>query len=365
MIGLALSGGGSRAMAFHLGCFRALEDLGLLEKVAVLSTISGGSVFGAYYAYSPDIRFDEFDRQMQTLLLEGLQGQLVVSALMPQNLARGGFGVTRRGLHRLARWGRGQKELPVRSFSRTELFAQVLQRRLFGNLALEAPTKSKLEVIIGACDLRTGTAFRFSAKAVGSWRLGRTVDVSHPVAFAVAASAAYPIFLPALDRVWEFDKDGLRRKRRVLLSDGGVYDNLGIAVLEPGRSAEFSLHTYQCKYLIACSAGEGQESGLDLPDTFLPRVEKSFNIVHRRVQDAAMSRLHALKESGQLEGFAMPYLGQQDARLPVPLAGLIPRTEVMNYPTNFAAMPRAWLDKVALRGEQLTRSLVTHYLSEL
>ena len=53
MIGLALSGGGSRAMAFHLGCFRALEDLGLLEKDGVLSTISGGSVFGAYYAYSP------------------------------------------------------------------------------------------------------------------------------------------------------------------------------------------------------------------------------------------------------------------------------------------------------------------------
>ena len=28
MIGLALSGGGSRAMAFHLGCLRALNDMG-------------------------------------------------------------------------------------------------------------------------------------------------------------------------------------------------------------------------------------------------------------------------------------------------------------------------------------------------
>src|SRR3546814_1286445 len=36
-IGLALSGGGSRAIAFHLGCLRALHDRGVLPKVSVLS----------------------------------------------------------------------------------------------------------------------------------------------------------------------------------------------------------------------------------------------------------------------------------------------------------------------------------------
>src|SRR5260370_23092103 len=48
-IGLALSGGGSRAIAFHLGCLRALSRLGLLDRVAILSTVSGGSVIGAYF----------------------------------------------------------------------------------------------------------------------------------------------------------------------------------------------------------------------------------------------------------------------------------------------------------------------------
>jgi hypothetical protein len=33
MIGLALSGGGSRAIAFHLGCLRALQERGVLQKV--------------------------------------------------------------------------------------------------------------------------------------------------------------------------------------------------------------------------------------------------------------------------------------------------------------------------------------------
>ena len=49
-IGLALSGGGSRAIAFHLGCLRALHDLGILNRVQILSTVSGGSVIGALYA---------------------------------------------------------------------------------------------------------------------------------------------------------------------------------------------------------------------------------------------------------------------------------------------------------------------------
>ena len=41
-VGLTLSGGGSRAIAFHLGCLRALHDLGILPQVQVISTVSGG-----------------------------------------------------------------------------------------------------------------------------------------------------------------------------------------------------------------------------------------------------------------------------------------------------------------------------------
>ena len=41
-IGLALSGGGSRAIAFHLGCLRALDDLGLRDSLQVISSVSGG-----------------------------------------------------------------------------------------------------------------------------------------------------------------------------------------------------------------------------------------------------------------------------------------------------------------------------------
>jgi NTE family protein len=39
-IGLALSGGGYRAAAYHLGTFRALNRLGILDKVDVISSVS-------------------------------------------------------------------------------------------------------------------------------------------------------------------------------------------------------------------------------------------------------------------------------------------------------------------------------------
>ena len=55
-IAISLSGGGARAMAFHLGCLRALHTAGLLERADVLSCVSGGSVIGAIYVTHDGVR---------------------------------------------------------------------------------------------------------------------------------------------------------------------------------------------------------------------------------------------------------------------------------------------------------------------
>jgi NTE family protein len=70
-IGLALSGGGARAMAFHLGCLRALHELGVLERVSLLSTVSGGSVIGAMYVASNE-SFPAFESRVRAILARGL-----------------------------------------------------------------------------------------------------------------------------------------------------------------------------------------------------------------------------------------------------------------------------------------------------
>ena len=79
-IGLALSGGGSRAIAFHLGCLRALHDRGLLPKVSIISSVSGGSVIAALWAYSDD-DFADFETRVTRVLRQGLTRGIVCKML--------------------------------------------------------------------------------------------------------------------------------------------------------------------------------------------------------------------------------------------------------------------------------------------
>lgn len=365
MIGLALSGGGSRAIAFHLGCMRALKDVGILDKIGVLSTISGGSVIGAYYAYTPDKSFEKFESDICNLLREGFHNKILFELIKPQNLFPSLISSTIARIEEIVEKITKKQLYFQRYPSRTDMFYKVLHRNVFPGLKMNAQRRNNIEVVIGSCELRTASAFRFSHQKSGSWRLGEMVNGDVDVAFAVASSVAHPIFLPALDRTWRFRKKGEEREHRVLLTDGGVYDNLGIQVLEPVRDPEISLFTFPCEYLVVCNAGHGQESGRELPLGFVSRVKQSFEIVHRRVQDSSMHRLNHLKEAGLIKGFVLPYLGQLDERLPWRPNTLVPREEVINYPTDFAAMSDEWIDRLSNRGEQLTRALVSYYLRDL
>ena len=58
-IGLCLSGGGFRAMLFHLGALIRLNELGLLGKLDRVASVSGGSIAaGALAAAWNDLTFD-------------------------------------------------------------------------------------------------------------------------------------------------------------------------------------------------------------------------------------------------------------------------------------------------------------------
>ena len=67
-IGLALSGGGYRAAAYHLGTLRALHKMGLLEKVDVISSVSGGSIIAAFYLLHKDEPFEQIEQSFRKCL---------------------------------------------------------------------------------------------------------------------------------------------------------------------------------------------------------------------------------------------------------------------------------------------------------
>jgi predicted acylesterase/phospholipase RssA len=358
VIGLALSGGGSRAAAFHLGCLRALHDRDLLRRVRVVSGISGGSLLAALWAYGP-ADFAEFDEQAMRLLRRGLHRAIAVRVLRPsamtRNLSAAGSAATS--------WMPGRSQVAARRANRTDGLASVLAEIAFGAQTLREVTHEGLDVVLTATDLRTGSAVRFGSARSSCSRFG-TITEPVPVATTVAASAAFPLLLPAIERTFTFEREGQRRNEDLLLSDGGIYDNLGLSVVEPRRSAVFTPQVYDVPYIISCDAGRG-ELQLNAPHFLLGRVRRSFDIVHRRAQDSGRARLHEWASTGRIDGFVMAYLGMPDYRLPVPIADLVPRDAVATYGTNFAAMSQANLDLLSTRGEQLVRSLLPVYCRDL
>ena len=386
-IGLALSGGGSRAIAFHLGCLRALNRLGLLDRVEVLSTVSGGSVIGAYFhahLYGHIGDFASFETNIRALLARGLVGPMCrkLFSLLGIKVAAAfavvgivALGVTFiKTLIKVARWitprtlaahfERFEVRSPLHRFaSRTTLLEAVLNDLLFKESCLsDLPAQPHL--VINATELRTGSAFRFGTKESGSWRWGKLHHNNASVAHAVAASAAYPLFLPAFDETLTFEKDGALKASRVILTDGGIYDNLGLGCLWPDRSPDVSLNVVPVDTIICCSAGYGLRQ--EPPSQFIfARMLSVFSAVFDRAQNAAMHRLHEAQRSGQIKRFVFPYLGQQDRQLLNPPADLVRREEAHAYPTDFNAMPSEWIDRLSLRGEQLTLCLARAYIPEL
>jgi NTE family protein len=220
-------------------------------------------------------------------------------------------------------------------------------------------------LIVNAAELRTGSAFYFTPNESGSWRLGRLAKPEVTLAHAVTASAAYPMFLPALDESLPFDKrDGVRRVERVILTDGGVYDNLGLAPLWPDRDPSVSFNVESIDIIICCRAGYGLRH--DSPSLFLvARLKSAIACIHDRAQNASMKRLFELREAGKLRAVVLPYLGQDDRRLKFRPADFVTREEAYGYPTDFSAMSDAWISRLSRRGEQLTRALIAEHAPDL
>jgi NTE family protein len=383
--GLALSGGGSRAIAFHLGCMRTLNDRGLLDHIKVLSTVSGGSVIGALWAYS-DESFEDFDTRIQGLLRDGLKKGILLTTLFSLETPRiiatilisgglaafgiavqlfrsivGLFGITAEPLKKISRFFHAP--LP-RYASRTTAFIRFLNNEYFKGLELKDVKRKDLQIVINATELKTQTSFRYGSKETGSWCLGKQVKESY-VAHAVAASAAFPGFLPAIDGWQNFERNGKIVRERIYISDGGVYDNIGTSCLIPGRNEAYSTNVHEVNFIIACVAGQGLPDASSRPYFFGSRMLATVDTIHRRTHSMTFDLLHRLNEKGDIEGFLLPYLGQNDKSLPCPPADLVPRAETFNYPTDFDPMSEKDIIAISKRGEQLTRNLIETYHPEL
>jgi NTE family protein len=93
------------------------------------------------------------------------------------------------------------------------------------------------QFVLNATNVQTGSLWRFSRRYMADWRVGVIDNPRVSLATAVAASSAFPPFLSPLHlpldnyTVRETPSAYLHQPpytRRAVLSDGGVYDNLGL-----------------------------------------------------------------------------------------------------------------------------------------
>jgi NTE family protein len=207
-IGLAVSGGGYRAMLFHLGAFLRLYELGLLQQLSRISSVSGGSITAAKLALEwPKLhtRDDFFEYVVEPI--RRVAGTTIDVPCIVAGIALPG-GVA-------------------------DYVAFAYRRFLFGDATLQDLPRAP-EFLFNATNLETGTLWRFTRGFMADYQVGEIRRPSLSLAAAVAASSAFPPFLsPYVLRVREADYSRINCKDRRLLSnislaDGGAYDNLGL-----------------------------------------------------------------------------------------------------------------------------------------
>ena len=213
---LCLSGGGYRAMVFHIGVLWRLYEAGLMGGIKRISSVSGGSITAGVLG----VKWRELSLQPANLKNDFVPK--VVSPLRAMASETIDADAVIFG-----------SVLPGRISDRV---AGAYDAILFHGATLQdLPDEPRF--VINATNVQSGVLWRFMKPYMRDYRVGEVRKPTVPLAQAVAASSAFPPVLSPFELRLEPDKftpeSGLDLQRlpftrRVILTDGGVYDNLGL-----------------------------------------------------------------------------------------------------------------------------------------
>jgi NTE family protein len=217
-MGLCLSGGGYRAMLFHVGTLLRLNEAAYLGKLDRISSVSGGSitagVMGLHWKdlgvnpRSPAPNFSIVVTEIRKIASHTIDiGSVLEGVFGPGNVS----GKIRNSYDEILFHGATLQDLP------------------------DEPPR----FIINATNVQSTVLWRFSKASMRDWRVGEVKNPKIPLAAAVAASSAFPpILSPAELDLKKYgcafepgSGDDLQTEpyiSKVILTDGGVYDNMGL-----------------------------------------------------------------------------------------------------------------------------------------
>jgi NTE family protein len=239
-IALALSGGGMRAILFHLGVLRFLAENNLLENVSYISSVSGGSLLtGLIFSVSrykwPASR--EFLGEVYPKVKE---------IILEKSLQRNSF--NRFILH--------LGFLSMNKCLRASLRYCWGISGTINNLP-KTPTWA-----INCSTQETGNRWRIKGDTMGDYEIGYTNADNLFISDAITISASFPGFIGSYkirvkDHKWFDYKTHEETKIKYIkihLLDGGLYDNLGLEPVFDSQEQKIKNNS-NIDYIILSDAG--------------------------------------------------------------------------------------------------------------
>lgn len=264
-IGVAISGGGSRAANFAAGVLRELDYIGILRNVDAISSVSGGSLASAYVA-AKGKKYQrntfEFWENAKRDLSQDFRSKLLVKLARPDNFFASMFG----------------------TLGRTELMAEVFDDSLFKGLTFGDMGDDGFGLLINATALNElpnsepqmcatrgtwGSKVKWESVAFTDrfFRSCLSSDLnSYPLSRAVAASAAFPGLFSAVPLASYYSDSEVHfgapktPKHFLHVMDGGASDNLGIESLAGSllfREERTKTKIKQCLFIVIDAFASG------------------------------------------------------------------------------------------------------------
>ncbi|HXU14904.1 MAG TPA: patatin-like phospholipase family protein [Terriglobales bacterium] len=214
-VALCLSGGGFRAMLFHTGVLRRLNDGGYLPSIDRISSVSGGSITAGTLGlnWSKLTFVDKVAQNFEEVFVQPIR-TLASHTIDIGSVLSGVFGIG----------------------TVADKITDQYRKYLFDHSTLQdLPDRPRF--VINATNVQSKSLWRFSKPYMWDWRVGKVPNPRVEIAVAVGASSAFPPVLSPveLDLVDSDYEPGTGSElqhppytTRVVLTDGGVYDNLGL-----------------------------------------------------------------------------------------------------------------------------------------
>jgi NTE family protein len=194
-----------------------LNEAGILLRLDRVSSVSGGSIIAGVLALNwAQLEFEEQGRAnaFESRIVDQIRKFASVTVDVGAVLTGAA--------------------LPLVSVS--DRVVRAYRRELFGKSILQ-DLPDKPMFVFNATNLESGVLLRFSKRYLADYRVGRVMAPDLPLAVVIAASSAFPPFLSPCtidlgQEEWRTDSGNdlvsAEFRDELTLTDGGVYDNLGI-----------------------------------------------------------------------------------------------------------------------------------------